>query len=86
MKIEINIPDRDDSHSQKYQEIIVSLIGSGALDLHNGKAVLHFAQGVFQGVQLDYWAVKRNRDGEKSLRSHAKHKEEELVKVGRFSG
>ena len=62
MKIEVDIPDKDVSYTIKYQEIIASLIGSGALDLKNGKAVLHFdSEGIFQGVQIDYWAFRRRR-------------------------
>ena len=62
MRIEVDIPDKDSSESARYQEIIVSLIGCGALDLKNGKAVLHFDhEGTYQGVQLDYWAFKRRK-------------------------
>ena len=62
MMIEVNIPDRDDKYAQKYQEIIIALISSGAFDLRNGKAILHFDnESTFQGVQLDYWAFKRKK-------------------------
>lgn len=62
MMIEVNIPDKSEEYANKYQEIIVALISSGAFDLRNGKAVLHFDNdSTFQGVQLDYWAFKRKR-------------------------
>jgi hypothetical protein len=62
MDIQLNIPDIDIKETTRYQEILVALISSGALNLKNGKAVLHFdSEGVFQGVQLDYWAFKRRR-------------------------
>ncbi|MBT7338637.1 MAG: hypothetical protein HN802_02975 [Candidatus Jacksonbacteria bacterium] len=62
MIIEIDVPDKGETNAFKYQEIITALIGSGAFDLQNGKAVLHFDQsGTFQGVQLDYWAFRRKK-------------------------
>jgi hypothetical protein len=62
MIIEIDVPDKGETNAFKYQEIITALIGSGGLDLKNGKTVLHFdAEGTFQGVQLDYWAFRRKR-------------------------
>lgn len=46
----------------KYQEILTALIASGALNIRNGKAVLHFDHAnEFQGVVLEYWAVKKRR-------------------------
>ena len=61
MRIQVDIPDvNDDDKIKKYQEIIVSLIGSGAFDLKNGKAIIHFDwNSIYQGVQLEYWAYKR---------------------------
>lgn len=62
MDIQLNIPDIDVKETLRYQEILVALISSGALNLKNGKAVLHFdSEGIFQGVQLDYWAFKRRK-------------------------
>jgi hypothetical protein len=62
MKIELTIPDIDIKETARYQEILVALISSGALNLKNGKSILHFdSDGVFQGVQLDYWAFKRRK-------------------------
>lgn len=63
MKLEVELPDKDDNDAFRYQEMITAIIASGALDLRNGKAVLHFDQkGTFQGVQLDYWAFRRRKD------------------------
>ena len=60
MRISIDIPDKDESLAHRYKEIIVALIVSGAFDVRNGKAILHFDnESVFQGVQLDFWAFKR---------------------------
>lgn len=62
MDIQLNIPDIDIKETARYQEILVALVSSGALNLKNGKAVLHFdSDGVFQGVQLDFWAFKRKK-------------------------
>jgi hypothetical protein len=62
MDIQLNIPDIDLKETARYQEILVSLISSGALNLKNGKATLHFDRdGIYQGVQLDYWAWKRRK-------------------------
>jgi len=66
MIIQVKLPDKDPVRDQdqilKYQEIIVALIGSGAFDLKNGKAIIHFdADSTFQGVQLEYWAFKRRK-------------------------
>ncbi len=45
-----------------YQEILIALIGSGALDLKNGGATLHFdSEGQFQGCEVKYWAFKRRK-------------------------
>lgn len=62
MDIQLNIPEMEQKEVIKYQEILVSLIGSGALNLKNGKAVLHFdSEGIYQGVQVEYWAFKRRK-------------------------
>jgi hypothetical protein len=62
MDIQLHIPEVDIKDTARYQEILVSLISSGALNLKNGKATLHFdSEGTYQGVQLDYWAWKRKK-------------------------
>jgi hypothetical protein len=62
-KIELKIENISKEETFKYQEILSALITSGALNLKNGKAILHFdGQGMFMGVQLDYWAFKRKKE------------------------
>ena len=62
-KIELAIENITSQDTLRYQEILHSLVSSGALNLKNGKAILHFdSLGVFQGVELDYWAWKRKRE------------------------
>ena len=63
-RIELNIErELTAAEIQKYQEIFITLISSGAVNLKNGKAMLHFdADGTFQGVQLDYWAFRRRKE------------------------
>lgn len=62
-KIELNIEGVTKEETLRYQEIIAILISSGALRLKNGSSVLHFdSEGVFQGVQLDYWAFRRRKE------------------------
>jgi len=48
---------------EKYKEIFSVLINKGALDgVRGGKSVIHFdADGVFQGVQLDYWPWRKRK-------------------------
>ena len=60
--IKLDIEGLTEAETIKYQEILAVLISSGALNLKNGKAMLHFdADGTFQGVQLDYWAFRRKK-------------------------
>ena len=59
-KIELSIEDISKEDTLKYQEILTILISSGALNLKNGKAIMHFdSTGTFMGVQLEYWAFKK---------------------------
>ena len=68
-KIELKIENLSPTETLKYQEILTVLITSGALNLRNGNATLHFdGQGVFQGVELDFWAFKRKAyDADKAV-------------------
>ena len=47
----------------KYVEIFTILIEKGALDgIRGGSAIIHFdSDGVFQGVELDYWPWRRRK-------------------------
>jgi hypothetical protein len=53
--------DCDDEQADKASEIFQALIKSGGLwGVKGGKTILHFdAQGIFQGVELDYWPWRR---------------------------
>lgn len=58
--INLDIENISEEQTLKYQEILAILISSGALNIRNGKAILHFDKfGTFQGVQLEYFAFKR---------------------------
>lgn len=61
MKVEINIEGASREQLEKYTEILTILISKGALDgIKGGSAILHFdAQGIFQGIELDYWPWRR---------------------------
>lgn len=65
--IEIKLPvDRfyaTDERLKKYEEIFTVLIEKGALDgIRGGSAIIHFdSDGVFQGVELDYWPWRRRK-------------------------
>ena len=62
-KIELKIENISKEDTIKYQEILHVLVSSGALALKNGKAILHFdSAGIFQGVELDFWAFKRKKE------------------------
>ena len=55
--------DADQDQVDKAIEIFEALIRSGGLwGVKGGKTVLHFdAQGLFQGVELDYWPWRRRK-------------------------
>ena len=65
--IEIKLPVEKfyatDERLAKYIEIFTVLIEKGALDgIRGGTAIIHFdSDGVFQGVELDYWPWRRRR-------------------------
>lgn len=48
---------------EKFQEIISALIRSGGLTgVKGGQTIIHFdAEGMFQGIQLDYWPFRRRK-------------------------
>lgn len=47
----------------KIQEIFEALVVSGGLTgVKGGKTVIHFdGDGVFQGIELDYWPYRRRK-------------------------
>ena len=65
--IEIKLPVEKfyatDERMAKYVEIFTVLIEKGALDgIRGGSAIIHFdSDGIFQGVELDYWPWRRRR-------------------------
>ena len=65
--IEIKLPVEKfyatDERLAKYIEIFTILIEKGALDgIRGGSAIIHFdSDGIFQGVELDYWPWRRRR-------------------------
>ena len=65
--IELKIPVEKfyatDERMAKYVEIFTILIEKGALDgIRGGSAIIHFdSDGIFQGVELDYWPWRRRR-------------------------
>ena len=48
---------------REIQDIFLALIKSGGLTgVKGGKTILHFdADGVFQGIELDYWPFRRRK-------------------------
>ena len=48
---------------QKIGEIVEALVQSGGLTgVKGGKTIIHFdADGIFQGVELDYWPFRRRK-------------------------
>ena len=61
MNIEIKIEGADPLRIAKYIEIFKVLIEKGALDgVKSGKTIIHFDNdGLFQGIQFDYWPYRR---------------------------
>lgn len=47
--------------TQRYREIIHLLIGSGALNIRNGKTILHWDQNALQGIETDVHLWKRGK-------------------------
>lgn len=62
--IEIKIKGYTKEETDNFREIFHALLTSGGLSgVKNGKTVIHFdAEGVFQGVQLDYWPWRRRKE------------------------
>lgn len=61
MKI-IQIQVEDDC-KDRFEEIFNALVVSGGLSgVKGGKTVIHFdADGIFQGIALDYWPWRRRK-------------------------
>lgn len=64
MKLELNIKQQlSQEEINKLQEIVQAIVFSGGHSgVKGGKTILHFdAQGLFQGVQLDYWPWRKRK-------------------------
>lgn len=63
LKLPINDFVETPERINKYVEIFTILIEKGALDgIRGGSAIIHFdSDGVFQGVELDYWPWRRRK-------------------------
>ena len=63
MNIFLKIEGADQQQIQRYTEIIRVLLEKGALDgVRSGSTIIHFdAEGIFMGVELDYWPWKRRK-------------------------
>ena len=62
-EIIIQIEDTDEEQIRKAHEVFDALIKSGGLwGVKGGRTILHFdANGVFQGIELDYWPWRRRK-------------------------
>ena len=69
MKIEIEIKNTENISTltvvqkDSIQEILSALVTSGGLTgVKGGKTIIHFdSEGIFQGVELDYWPWRRRK-------------------------
>ncbi len=63
MKVQVSVEGATTEQMQKYTEILSVLISKGCLDgVRGGSSIIHFdANGIFQGVQLDYWPWRRRK-------------------------
>lgn len=63
-EINIIIKDTDEEQVAKAHEIFEALIKSGGLwGVRGGKTILHFdLNGIFQGIELDYWPWRRRKE------------------------
>lgn len=67
MNIEIknieNVGEWTEDKQKKIEEIVIALVSSGGLTgVKGGKTIIHFdANGIFQGIELDYWPWRRKK-------------------------
>ncbi len=63
MKIEIEIKGYTPEETDRFREIFHALITTGGLSgVKGGRTILHFdADGIFQGIELDYWPWRRRK-------------------------
>ncbi len=62
-KISLAIEGATSEEVQRYREIFLALLSSGGLSgVRGGKTIIHFdAEGIFQGIELDYWPWRRRK-------------------------
>ena len=62
-RIKLEIVGEKPEDVAKLQEIFLALLATGGLTgVKGGKTIIHFdADGIFQGVELDYWPWRRRR-------------------------
>ena len=62
--IQLNL-DRELSEEEikKHQEILLALVSCGGLSgVKGGRTIIHFdGEGIFQGIELDYWPWRRRK-------------------------
>jgi hypothetical protein len=59
-EIRLSIEGISREDTLKYQEILHALVISGGLNVRAGSTTIHFDnQGIFQGIQVNYWPFKR---------------------------
>lgn len=63
MQIDLRIQGLTKEETDRLIEIFYALIKSGGLSgVRGGKTIIHFdADGVFQGIELDYWPFRRRK-------------------------
>lgn len=63
MRIRLEVDGASPEEIRRYSEILTALVSCGGLTgVKGGKTIIHFdADGVFQGVELDYWPWRRRR-------------------------
>jgi len=61
--IQLKIEGNTQEETNKYLEIFQALLKSGGLSgVKGGKTIIHFdADGIFQGIELDYWPYRRRK-------------------------
>ena len=62
-KIVLTIGGATEEDLLRFQEIFVALISCGGLSgVKGGQTIIHYdSQGIFQGVDLDYWPWRRRK-------------------------
>lgn len=59
--IEIELEGVSFEQTERYREVIHLLIASGALNIRNGKTILHWDQNALQGIETDVQLWRRGK-------------------------